>query len=377
MKKFKLRLKQLYQYILILVCRFIALFYKKKHWVICERGTDARDNGYYFYRFLKEKHPEIEVYYLIDKNSADYDKVKEDAVKYGSFRNYWVVVSAEKLISTHYATMLQCTSSKLFVLSKLYKKFYFLQHGVIKDSLPMLYASQAPMRLFVCGAYPEYKFVLETFGHSENVVKYTGLARYDTLNNDNVKKQILLMPTWRNYIHSEEEFLHSDYYNQYQQLISDSMLIEYLERENVKLVFYPHYEVQKWITLFSSKSDNVIIASFSKYDVQTLLKESALLITDYSSVYFDFAYMKKPVVYFQFDTKDFYRHHYQKGYFDYPTMGFGAICNSIEETISSILDSASNNFVLTDNFSQRVDEFFVLRDKNNCERIYEAIINTK
>ena len=68
---------------------------KKSHWVLHERGTDARDNAFFFYRYLKKNHPEQKVYYIIDKNSPDRNKVKEDAVHFGSLKSFWVI-AAEK-----------------------------------------------------------------------------------------------------------------------------------------------------------------------------------------------------------------------------------------------------------------------------------------
>ena len=59
--------------------KVLSCFQKEKHWVLHERGTDARDNAYFFYRYLKEKHPEQKIYYIIDKTSVDYEKVKKDA----------------------------------------------------------------------------------------------------------------------------------------------------------------------------------------------------------------------------------------------------------------------------------------------------------
>ena len=42
------------------VCRCCSAKYREL-WLVCERGNDAQDNGYWFYRYLKEKHPEINV----------------------------------------------------------------------------------------------------------------------------------------------------------------------------------------------------------------------------------------------------------------------------------------------------------------------------
>ena len=97
------KLKQLFSakvirlLLLIVIFKFVSIFYHSHHWVICERGTDARDNGYWFYKYLKEKHPEIDVYYFIDRNSTDYVKVKEDAIQYNSIKSYFLAFTAEKI----------------------------------------------------------------------------------------------------------------------------------------------------------------------------------------------------------------------------------------------------------------------------------------
>ena len=44
---------------------------------------------------------------------------------------------------------------------------------------------------------------------------------------------------------------------------------------------------------------------------------------DYSSIAFDFAYMKKPLIYYQFDQDKYYTNHFAKGYFDCERDGFG------------------------------------------------------
>ena len=373
-EKINLRVKQLVIVIVLYACKLLSIFAKKEHWVMSERGYDARDNGYVFYKYLVAQHPDWKVYYLINKSSADYSKVQDNAVAYGSLKSFWLLASCKKIVSTHYALICPNMSPKLFKLCGLHKKFYFLQHGIIHNKLAFLYAQAAPMRLFVCGAKPEYDFIKEKFGHPDGVVQYTGLARYDNLDNTNVKKQILVMPTWRQYIRTEEEFLASEYYERYSRLLSNENLIRKLEEKNIDLVFYPHYEVQKWIKRFSSKSKNVIIASFEEYDVQTLLKQSALLITDYSSVFFDFAYMGKPVIYFQFDRDDFFGKHYQQGYFDYATMGFGPVFEQDNDVVEYAIGMIEEEFRQKEEYQKKIDGFFVLRDKNNCERIYQAII---
>lgn len=357
----------------MVILRMIPHSRKKCHWVLHERGTDARDNGYFFYRYLKEKHPEQKIYYIIDKNSPDYDRVKEDAVHFGSLKNYWVIATAEKIISTHCYYGLPCMNPKLFRFFKINERFCFLQHGVIQCDMPSLYYDRAGIRLFLCGAAPEHQYIEDKYGYSSSTVRYTGLARYDTLHNAKTKNQILIMPTWRMYIKDQNHFLQSEYYRQWNQILKDPRLAEYLEKSDLSVIFYPHYEVQKYLHLFQPGSDRIILADFANYDVQTLLKESRLLVTDYSSVFFDFAYMRKPVIYFQFDQDEFFGKHYNRGYFSYQKMGFGPVTECVESTVDSMIQSTEHGFLPTDAYRERMEEFFPLYDQKNCERIYDAI----
>lgn len=367
------RFHQIKMAIIFACCKACSFLCRQKYWVLHERGTDARDNAYFFYRYLKEKHPEQKIYYIIDKHSSDYSKVKEDAVHFGSLKNYWVLATAEKIISTHCYKGLPNINPTLFRFFKLNQRVYFLQHGVMKDDIPQFHYDQTGVQLFICGAKPEYDYIQEVFGYPTGVVRYTGLARYDTLHDIKTKRQILIMPTWRMYINGENQFLESEYYQQWNRFLTDPQLAEYLEQNDLSAIFYPHYEVQKYLQCFQPVSKRIVLADFANYDVQTLLKESKLLVTDYSSVFFDFAYMRKPVVYFQFDQDEFFDKHYNRGYFSYQAMGFGPVADDVHAAIDAIKQSAEMEFNPTEEYLNRMESFFPLFDQKNCERIYESI----
>ena len=367
------RFHQIKLAVIFACCKACSFLSRQKHWVLYERGTDARDNAYFFYRYLKEKHPEQKLYYIIDKHSADYPKVHEDAVQFGSLKNYWVLATAKKVISTHCYGGLPHVNTKLFRFFKLHKKHYFLQHGVTKDDIAALHFDQTGVQLFICGGKPEYDYICQEFGYPQGAVQYTGFARYDTLHDVKTKNQILIMPTWRMYLRKEKQLLESEYYRQWNRLLTDPQLAEYLEQNDLSAIFYPHYEVQKYLHHFHPISNRIVLADFANYDVQTLLKESKLLVTDYSSVFFDFAYMRKPVVYFQFDQEEFFSKHYHRGYFSYQTMGFGPVTQNVAATVASIMESGDGDFSPTDTYAQRMETFFPLYDQNNCARVYDAI----
>ncbi|WP_257940879.1 DegT/DnrJ/EryC1/StrS family aminotransferase [Bacteroides muris (ex Fokt et al. 2023)] len=79
-----------------------------------------------------------------------------------------------------------------------------------------------------------------------------------------------------------------------------------------------------------------MIASWEKYDIQELLKSSAIMITDYSSVFFDMIYMKKPIIFYQFDEEKYRKYQYGEGYFDYHHNAFGNTCSSSDLVIKEL-----------------------------------------
>lgn len=347
-------------------------------WLISERGTDARDNAYFFFVWLKENHPEINAKYIISTKSKDYPKLqkyKDSLVVYDSFDHYKKIWQASYLISTHicgYRPDLQYFSEldRRFNILKSKIKV-FLQHGIIKDDLKALYAKNVNLDLFICGAKSEYEYIKGNFGFKPEIVQYTGLCRYDNLLDIKVKKQILIMPTWRMYI-DKHHFKESTYFDAYKKLLTNKEFQEMSIKRDYNIVFYPHYEVQQFIDDFKRLplSSNITIADMS-YDVQTLLKESAVLITDYSSVFFDFAFMHKPIIFYQFDKKDFYSKHYAKGYLD--LANFGKITQTVNDCCDEINDLLIHNCEMGKSYRDFFDVFFGKRDNNNCLRVFNAI----
>lgn len=349
-------------------------------WILSERGDDARDNGYFFYKYLKENQPGQKVFYIIKKSSADYSKVAEigEVIEYESFKHYIYYALCRVRISSSVWGGDIPKADYVRQLPKFFqKKNVFLQHGIIKDFQPGLKYPSIQPNLFVCGAKPEYDYVKAEFAHPKGVVQYTGLARFDNLHQHKEQKQILIMPTFRKWLQNAntDEFFDSEFYKEWNSILCDSKLNEILLKKDIKLVFYPHYELQRFVECFNNISSNIVIADFEHFDVQQLLKESMLLITDFSSVFFDFGYMEKPVIYFQFDRKKYIAEHYDftKGYFSYEEMGFGKVVYQREKLISEILGCLKNEFELDEKFRLRIDKFFELKDNKNSERIYNAI----
>ena len=97
------------------------------------------------------------------------------------------------------------------------------------------------------------------------------------------------------------------------------------------------------------------------------------MITDYSSVAFDFAYLHKPIVYTQFDVEQFFSKHYLKGYFDYVRDGFGEVEYDLDSTVDRIIEYMGNGCLLKDEYRKRIDTFFAFHDRQCCERVFAKI----
>lgn len=377
---------------------FHSLFNKSEviSFLISERGIDARDNGYHLLKWMVENHPEIDVTYVISSDSPDYDKVKDlcKTVEYRSWQHYKLFVSSKVLISTH--IMGYSPNAYLFrrwggifpnIIYPKRQKRVFLQHGVMNVGFEELKADRNHLDLFVCTTTNEYNFLRNEYGWSEEVLKQLGLARYDVLKEPReVKKQILIMPTWRRWLldATNGEFQSSDYFKHYYSVLTNKELIKYFKEKGYKLVFYLHQEFQGYSPLFISKDidrDVVEIATNNKYDVQTLLRESSLLITDHSSVFFDFAYQNKPVIYYQFDNERYYKEHAERGYFIFEIDGFGDVVTTTNELIASIKKTVNDRCELTSEYQDRITKCFdgrnefTVYDKNLiCEMTYNEIM---
>ncbi len=383
----------------ILFYNIASIFYRDKKkfknaYLFCERGDEARDNAYWMFKYYRENHPEVNSYYVISKNNTkDYDKVKKlgPTIEFKSFEHQMAIIFSDTYVSAHTGYLIPYNYRLFRFLTdfRRKKKFIFLQHGIIYNDLSFHLSNKLmPIDLFITSIREEYNYLNRKLDYPKGVIKLTGLARFDNLNEYKTKRYILFMPSWRNYILTAsyknknsskevETFMASEYYKRFYSLLNSSLLQNMLKENNLELWFYPHYEVQKFINLFQIQNSKIKILNREDYYIPDLLKEAKVLITDYSSVFFDFAYMKKPSIYYQFDQEEFYEKQYAKGYFRYERDAFGEVVKDEKELIKALKEIIDNDFELEKVYRQRVDRTFKYRDDKNCARIAKEIEDLK
>ena len=370
------------------LAKFALLFLKQNYknvWVFAERGVDARDNAFHLFNYVRKNAPSINAFYIISRDSSDRKNFssKERLIDFGSWKHYLVYLAAEAKVSAHIfggapEHNMFLRMAKVPLLKKIFVtgKYVFLQHGVTQADGPWLHRDKVFFDLFVTVSDRESKYIVDCFGHAPEVVRTVGFARYDALPNQHQpSKKILLMPTWRHFLSgvSLSEFKNSKYYNNICGLIQNERLQKSLKEFGYQLIFYPHFELQKFLTEFKGNNEQTVFASFDKYDVQRLLIDCDLLITDFSSVQFDFSYMKKPIVLFQFDRDEYHSGHQGVGYFDPDRDGFGPVGLNIEQTVDLIENYLKSDCALEPRYVERIRNFFKYDDTENCKRNFEAI----
>lgn len=369
---------------LFLLALIPALVYKRRRphlWLICEGPREAQDNAYWFFKYLKEHQPQVDAVYAIEKNAPAYGKVAclGETVQYGSFRHWVLYLAAEVNISSQKYGKPNAAVCYLLevVIGCLKNRRVFLQHGVTQADLPFLYESKAKLSLFCCAAQPEYSFIHDRFGYPEEVVKLLGFCRFDNLHRADIDKNlVLLAPTWRMNLHRSRDkklFLTSKYYQVLNHLLHSEAFSSLLAQYGKHAVFVMHRNMGMFEDTFSSPFTNIRVIQWQEADITALIKTAGVLITDYSSIFFDFAYMKKPVLYYQFDTKDYHRVHLQAGYFDYQRDGFGPVCETEEALLQATAHVFQADCLMDEEYRNRVERFYTLIDEKNCERTYQAI----
>jgi len=90
-----------------------------------------------------------------------------------------------------------------------------------------------------------------------------------------------------------------------------------LQEQNMVFIYKGHFCDQS--TLFSDGGRMITVGDKDYDNLYTFVKDIDILITDYSSIYFDFLLCRKPIILFPFD-KDDYLTHSRPFYFDYELM---------------------------------------------------------
>lgn len=369
----------------------------KQIWLISDRYNIADDNGEVLYKYLVDHHElGVEIYFVIAEDSEDFHRLSTvgKVLAQDSKEHIIFYLMADCIISSQADEYIINPVWRKGFIQYIYKdllcrkKYVFLQHGVIKDDLSFwLNRYNKNIDGFVCTAFREAQSLRDyNYYYDDEQIWLTGLPRYDRLYH-NEKRLIVVTPTWRKWlmmdfnaadsdrdaISAKDGLKQTDYYKFYNNLINDSVLLETCEEYGYTLCFMPHPNLYGCLGQFEKDKRVLFWGTEKKYC--EAFAEGNLLITDYSSTAMDFAYLRKPVIYAQFDQERFFagEHTYQRGYFDYEQNGFGEVVYDLKTLVEKIIEYMKDDCMLMDVYKERIESFFAYNDQNNCQRVAEKI----
>jgi CDP-glycerol glycerophosphotransferase len=349
---------------------------KKPVWLVGEQPFKAQDTGYNFFKYMRENFPKKEVYYVIDFSSLEYENVKNlgNLVDYRSKEHFEILAKTTHLIASHNPYYLLPLTHTEFQ-NEIKAKKIFIQHGVFgTKNIANIYGKSVDnfnVDMFVVSSQKEKKFATDDLGYLDDEVKVTGLSRFDTLfaKDLELKRQVLIIPTWRDWLGNYDTFITSDYYFRYKSLLESTKLNALCKENSLEIIFCLHPNMQKFVDAFDL--DGITVISQGEVNVQQLLKESMLMITDYSSVAFDFSFLEKPVIYYQFDAKRFLGQY--PSHLDINEDLPGDIVRNENDILDRLQLYIDNNFKMSEENLLKSQQFLKYKDTNNNKRIKEEI----
>lgn len=372
---------------------FFKRFIKKRPiWLFLDKIYKGGDSAEYIYKYAAEQKDNVDKYYLIDKNVPDYKRLKSEGYKplvRGSIKHRLIFLYSDLIVMSNSTV---CEFNDYSVDSSSYVRDLINFHGVCVQhgmSVQKIAVAQHRLRdnlrLYFCAS----KYEMENLNHpiydykGRDILKLTGVPRYDGLVNED-KRQIVIAPTWRMQAALAPKgnegverdynplFKESDYYKIYNSLINDSYLIAAAKENKYRILYVLHPIVSPQLKDFEKNEYVDIVASTGDMSYEKVFRESSLMVTDFSGVQFDFAYMRKPVVYLHHEEMPA---HYEEGIYHYDTMAFGEICKNNKELIEVLVDYMKHDCKMKDEYVRRADEFFAYDDRENCKRIYSELIS--
>ncbi|MBE7186963.1 CDP-glycerol glycerophosphotransferase family protein [Jatrophihabitans endophyticus] len=366
-------------------------------WVLIDRVFNADDSAEHLFRYLRKHRPGVNAWFVIADGTTDHRRLRRAGgrrvLTHGSLKWKLAMLNCEHLISSHIDEVIVKPEAIMRLAPKPKWRVTFLQHGIMKDDLST-WLNRKNIDVFVTSTPAEYESVVAdhtTYRYTAREVRLTGLPRFDRILEEGRKvppdkrDYILVAPTWRDWLtvasrvdglgrHEVRTGLkESEYAQEWAAVVNSPELRELAERSGLKVAVLLHPNLQGTGVL--ELPSYVTPLSFEGQNIQEHFARARVLITDYSSMFFNAAYIERPVVYFQFDRERVLQggHLGRRGYFDYERDGFGPVTVTASEAIGAVIKAVENGPAPDPFYLERIRATFPDRDGRCCERVADAI----
>ncbi|MBS4174054.1 CDP-glycerol glycerophosphotransferase family protein [Bacillus sp. FJAT-49736] len=177
------------------------------------------------------------------------------------------------------------------------------------------------------------------------------------------KKVILYAPTWR-----DDDFYSKGKYKFDIKLDLDKLRTEF--GNEYVIILRMHYLVAENFDL--SPYEGFAYDLSNHEDIRELYLISDLLITDYSSVFFDYANLKRPILFYTYDIQH-YRDKLRGFYFDFEKEAPGPLLTTTEEVMEAIKEVEKAQFQVDESFQEFYNTFCYLENGNSSKKVVEKL----
>lgn len=386
-----LRRSHFVKWLLIIIFYLAGKLPVKKNVILFESflGKQYSDSPRAIYEYMLENNLEYDMYWSVDRRHMKFFQDKDvKAVRRLSIKwlllmaraEYWVSNSRLPLwipkpnhttyLQTWHGTPLKRLAADMDEVhmpgtnTEKYKQ-NFLAEASKWDYLvsPNNYSTEIFKRAFqfdkkiIESGYPRNDFLI----NSNDEKTKSNLKRLSSLPMD--KKVILYAPTWRD----------NQYYGRGRYRFDLQMNLERMKAElgdEYIVVLRLHYLVAENLDLTGFEGF-VYDLSFHE-DIRELYLIADLLITDYSSVFFDYANLKRPMLFYVYDIED-YRDNLRGFYFDFESKAPGPLVKTTEEVINVVKEIDKNGFIPSETVESFYEKFCYLEDGNASERVFKEV----
>jgi CDP-glycerol glycerophosphotransferase len=361
----------------------------KEDWVIFESffGKSYSDSPKYIYEYLAKNHPKKYKYIWVIDNKNTTIPYSHRKVKRFSFRYFYYMARSKYLVfnvrqpewyqkrdgsvflETWHGTPLKKLVYDLENTTAATQKFkkQTYQQSKMWDYLiaPNHFSSDTFRRCFQF-----HQNMLET-GYPRNDILYAEnkeeiAARVkDRIGISKEKKTILYAPTWR-----DDEFYTKVSYK-FSLKLDLQLLKEKLGGEYV-ILLRTHYYIADALDLTGFEGFAYNLSNYN--DISELYLISDILITDYSSVFFDYANLKRPMLFYTYDLEK-YRDVLRGFYIDIEEELPGPLLYSNEDIITAIekLDQVEQQY--TEKYNKFYDKYCSWEDGHASQKVVQAVFH--
>jgi hypothetical protein len=365
--------------------------YNKTDYLFCDFTSSETAPGEAFLIFNEMNKQNLSVHYMtkredIYKNFSNYNLTLKNKIIFdflyinGNFLEKYLDIFL-KLKSTISGAKIYSINNLFFNIE--YITYICLGHGIsyLKD---FLYKDYYSSNIYDMILLPNSSLIIsqaKKYGWKDKNIIKIGLPRWDIFdyNNDKINpfqnKSIFIMFTWRDINKGHE--ISKYYLKNIINLINNYALNVVLKDNNITLYFCLHHMMEKYKLLFSINKN---IKYINQNQIIKCLINSDLIITDFSSVIFDFIIRKKPYIIFIPDSDDtdlktiYSELYYNK--INYLKNGsiFQSRFMKIKDAVNKIIYYINNNFKL-DSKMEKFYNYINLKSENNINNFIKYLKN--